>query len=747
MRLSSIIFPNSHSKHMINHTFLIIFKMLKNNGTLYTVKHLKQARLHITRYLCGQPLLINDINLGVDESGFPKMFIFMKEYIDSGNIEKIKFIFTLLNISRTIYPKKNEKIPINYNTITDPLKTKKEYIIPIGFIKRFVKDFNLYLERPYTSINDIFISTKAGPNGPSTLSAIKTLNYLDNKQIGWISSLMDKDLSLLFIKMCQFVGLYYGIIEKLSWSKIPWSIKNLPCSGRLSIVHDPECKERIIAISDYWSQLVLKPINDGIFKLLKTLPCDRTYTQDPCINKTTDDHFWSLDLTAATDRFPISLQRRLLEIIYQDSNFANIWKNLLTDREYFTPDGNPIKYMVGQPMGAYSSWATFTLTHHLVVQYCAYLNNIYPFNNYIILGDDIVIYDDKVAKTYIKVIAKLGVDLSLAKTHVSKDTYEFAKRWIKGSKELSGVPLRGLVENLSNPFIIYTILYDYFIIKKNLYMARESLFSIVCHFYLGFKPFVFPKKDKFNKIKFVPLKISKRFLIPRLRTFSWGLKLSLNNLTYDSLRTILAYASASNDVYVLPSSEVALSEMKRISGNGLAQLVSNKTNSLFHFGNKLIEYFTINQFPKEYWIDLPIVRGLYNHANGLLKISKDFTEDNISLKDAIDHMIFLDISTVLAGERNKILSLATIGQVSRIGLKRLKEETDVYFGSAASMTDPRFPWALGVKATDTYNNASGLALTINESTKLLISDLDDKMIVKVDNSLDQLKSDWFKLYL
>jgi len=44
------------------------------------------------------------------------------------------------------------------------------------------------------------------------------------------------------------------------------------------------------------------------------------------------------------------------------------------------------------------------------------------------LGDDIVIKNDNVAQTYIKVLTKLGVEVSSHKTHVSKDTYEFAKR-------------------------------------------------------------------------------------------------------------------------------------------------------------------------------------------------------------------------------------------------------------------------------------------------------------------------------
>jgi len=63
-----------------------------------------------------------------------------------------------------------------------------------------------------------------------------------------------------------------------------------------------------------------------------------------------------------------------------------------------------------------------------VVQHCANKCGKYPFNNYILLGDDIVIKDSKVAHSYIKFMTQLGVEISPHKTHVSKDTYEFAKR-------------------------------------------------------------------------------------------------------------------------------------------------------------------------------------------------------------------------------------------------------------------------------------------------------------------------------
>jgi hypothetical protein len=65
-----------------------------------------------------------------------------------------------------------------------------------------------------------------------------------------------------------------------------------------------------------------------------------------------------------------------------------------------TPHGDQLKYSTGQPMGAYSSWAAFTLTHHLVVHWCAKLCGYDDFQDYILLGDDIVIKNDKVAEKY-----------------------------------------------------------------------------------------------------------------------------------------------------------------------------------------------------------------------------------------------------------------------------------------------------------------------------------------------------------
>jgi len=101
-------------------------------------------------------------------------------------------------------------------------------------------------------------------------------------------------------------------------------------------------------------------------------------------------------------------------------------------------------------MGAYSSWATFALSHHVVVRLAAKRAGFpVSFSNYALLGDDIVIANDVVAAEYRTILEGLGVSVSEHKTHVSQDTYEFAKRWIHRGHEIFGAPLGSLFEAIT----------------------------------------------------------------------------------------------------------------------------------------------------------------------------------------------------------------------------------------------------------------------------------------------------------
>jgi hypothetical protein len=87
----------------------------------------------------------------------------------------------------------------------------------------------------------------------------------------------------------------------------------------------------------------------------------------------------------------------------------------------------------------------FTLSHHLIVQAAANRVGKFPFEGYSLLGDDIVIADDQVAQEYDNILKDLDVPISPSKTHVSKTTYEFAKRWIVDGVEVTPFPVAALV--------------------------------------------------------------------------------------------------------------------------------------------------------------------------------------------------------------------------------------------------------------------------------------------------------------
>lgn len=64
-----------------------------------------------------------------------------------------------------------------------------------------------------------------------------------------------------------------------------------------------------------------------------------------------------------------------------------------------------------------------------------------------LLGDDIIIYDDELAIEYKKLIEYLGVEISEAKTHKSKSFFEFAKRYFYQGVEISPCSSKGFIEN------------------------------------------------------------------------------------------------------------------------------------------------------------------------------------------------------------------------------------------------------------------------------------------------------------
>jgi len=96
-------------------------------------------------------------------------------------------------------------------------------------------------------------------------------------------------------------------------------------NGRLSVVYDQAGKARIVAMTNYFYQLVLKRVHDAVFDILKNIPMDGTFDQHrpikDLINKGSGK-FYCYDLSSATDRLPIKLQVQVLNELI--SNLGDI---------------------------------------------------------------------------------------------------------------------------------------------------------------------------------------------------------------------------------------------------------------------------------------------------------------------------------------------------------------------------------------------------------------------------------------
>jgi hypothetical protein len=252
--------------------------------------------------------------------------------------------------------------------------------------------------------------------------------------------------------------------------------------GKLGFKIEPAGKIRSFAMVDAWTQWLMAPLHSWIFKHLRLLKTDGTFNQmSPIIllqNNQAKYHkklVASIDLSAATDRLPISIQMKILEVLLEpvvpDSKlFAEAWRDLLVDRQYevrLTPElrknlekakmspaeigsiPKSVIYSVGQPMGALSSWGMLALTHHAMIQYSAYLAGHRGkwFKDYAVLGDDSSIIGGTVVRHYRDLLNTLGVKAGLAKSIMARGSFviEFAKKFFVDNGTANMVPFKELI--------------------------------------------------------------------------------------------------------------------------------------------------------------------------------------------------------------------------------------------------------------------------------------------------------------
>lgn len=201
--------------------------------------------------------------------------------------------------------------------------------------------------------------------------------------------------------------------------------------GKIGLIQEPGYKLRAVANPNRVYQIALKPLGDAIYKTVQQLPWDCTFDQSkaiPVVQKhlQAESRCYCIDLSGATDYFPLSLQLDLLHVLYPNMrDYIDLFQDL--SRSSWVMGDTTIKWTKGQPLGLFPSFGSFALTHGMLLYYL----NAYSHNNeFYVLGDDVIILNDSLAAKYLETLKIIGCPISEAKSITSRKIAEFGGKII-----------------------------------------------------------------------------------------------------------------------------------------------------------------------------------------------------------------------------------------------------------------------------------------------------------------------------
>jgi len=289
---------------------------------------------------------------------------------------------------------------------------------------------------------------------------------------------------------------------------------------------------------------------------------------------------------------------------------------------------------------------------------CAYKHNIYPFKDYIILGDDIVITNDTVALEYKFMISQLGVEISQFKTHVSKNTYEFAKRWFRNQVEISGLPINGLLDSIKRPQQLFGSIYQ-------LYLRGNSPIKM---------------GTSFDVTMDLISRTMRRSRISRVHHILLNFYVTIRNsieFDYQLTRRIWGIATRNNE-YVIPNETIMLEEYSRVASTVVSGIILTILNRIQKFFNLLLENFEDLSclikgctIPPSTLVKLPVWVSIVNTVLKLEEANEKVGLGN-NLIDTLETVCLLDIEKIQKGGiRNSVVILYRLSLLGTLMFNQL----------------------------------------------------------------------------
>nr|UJQ92461.1 MAG: putative RNA-dependent RNA polymerase [Mitoviridae sp.] len=471
-------------------------------------------------------------------SGYPRVIPReVRKALRDGDAQLMRLYRSLFNLFALLEFKGDHRLAsLSKSIVTPGVDTPQSRALKAeiaAFMPHFVKmigtlngmslrDMRRKLERAYANISFIPILKSS----PFTMSVTKFEDLTPAEQVEamakyplvsthptaiWKSVQGFKQDPKLYANICYFLSLVkddnpikriffqLGQLPVADWAKTQATNPQFsPAMGKLGLKEEAAGKVRVFAMVDPWTQWVLRPLHEFVQQdILNKIPQDGTTDQmKPAKALLNNKHLtglWSLDLSSATDRLPLDLQLTLHANLF-GLEFAQNWASLLVSRCYKltlmnkntdTPVNYYLKYAVGQPMGAYSSWNSLAITHHLIVQFAAYKAGYVPlgtwYKNYAIVGDDVVIGNASVAKKYLRIMKVLGVGIGLHKSLLSPSAiaFEFCKRTFWRGQDVSPVRFVELQSAFNQPAAAVEFIKKYKMTWQSFVKAAGFKFNVL----------------------------------------------------------------------------------------------------------------------------------------------------------------------------------------------------------------------------------------------------------------------------
>lgn len=450
-------------------------------GSVFLIKYIKDVRSALLLYLSGEYPSKRVGGVRVTHDGVPLILgPFIKEIRKGSSPALLRMINTILFSTRALNLGRDPDI--------SPIVGPALGSIPTwgNSVSRFWKELGYRPLKGHTpgrlGFKRYHFTSKSGPNGHALWTSLCDLWMIDAEMLNHLFIVGGPKLEMYITNLCKARD-FLKLILPSQGTKL----------RKLTWFPDKEMKVRVIAIGDFWSQVALKPLHHYLFRLLRKIPQDCTFDQSSFQDRVKDwTEFYSVDLTNATDRFPIQVIYDVL-VGHLPEEYCKSWKWLIVGKPLWF-QGVEIFYSVGNPIGLYSSWASFTVAHHFVMFHCCQeLKISWKDAKYVILGDDVLIGDRHLKDAYIAMITRLGVTFSPNKTHESTKLFEFAKRLFLNGQEITPFPISAIKEVSKRYYLLVNLLIE---LETRGWKPIEGIPQAINSFY----KLVIKKNSKFSAI-------------------------------------------------------------------------------------------------------------------------------------------------------------------------------------------------------------------------------------------------------